>query len=68
MSAVPEPIEKLVERFDRNADTCKSPAYNETELRVEFVNPFWKALGWDVDNEAGYALAYRDAQFAAEGC
>jgi len=24
------------------------------------VNPFFKALGWDVDNEAGYAFAYRD--------
>lgn len=60
MPSVPNKIEELVERFDRNIDAYKSPAYNETELRVEFVNPFWKALGWDVDNHAGYAMAYRD--------
>ena len=45
MTAVPDVIKGLVERFDRNADTYKSPAYNETQLRVELVNPFWKALG-----------------------
>ena len=59
-SKIPEQIEKLVELFDRNIETYKSQAYDETTLRVEFVNPFWKALGWDVDNEAGYAMAYRD--------
>lgn len=26
--------------------------YNETEVRIDFVNPFFKLLGWDVDNEA----------------
>ncbi len=59
MTAVPDVVKRLVERFDRNADTYKSPAYNETQLRIEFVNPFWKALGWDVDNVDGRALAYR---------
>ena len=32
-----------------------SPRYNETQLRREFVDPFFKALGWDVDNESGYS-------------
>jgi hypothetical protein len=53
-------IQYLVEKFERNLDEYKHPSYNETLIRVEFVNPFWKALGWDVDNAAGYALAYRD--------
>jgi len=60
MTTAPRQIQRLVELFDRNSDQYKSPAYNETVLRVEFVNPFWKALGWDVDNEAGYAMQYRD--------
>jgi predicted type IV restriction endonuclease len=25
------------------------------KLRREFIDPFFKALGWDVDNEQGYA-------------
>ncbi len=60
MSDVPQSVLELVEKFDRNIDEYKNPRYNETLIRVEFVNPFFKALGWDVDNEKGYALAYRD--------
>jgi hypothetical protein len=44
-----EIIEKLIETFDKNIDRHKSSLYNETELRVEFVNPFFKALGLDLD-------------------
>jgi hypothetical protein len=29
-------------------------------LRREFLDPFFKALGWDIDNEQGYAEAYKD--------
>ena len=45
----------LVERFDRNIEAYQSPAYNETHLRKEFIDPFFEALGWDMTNKAGYA-------------
>ncbi|HDP98405.1 MAG TPA: type IV restriction endonuclease, partial [bacterium] len=60
MSNPPNIIAELVTKFERNLDEYRNPKYNETLIRIEFVNPFWKALGWDVDNEKGYALAYRD--------
>src|SRR5438034_4272337 len=53
-------IRELTERFERNKDAYRSPQYNETELRREFLDPFFKALGWDIDNEQGYAEAYKD--------
>jgi len=53
-------ITKLVEKFSRNIDEYKNPKYNETSVRIEFVNPFWEALGWDVHNKSGYAMAFRD--------
>jgi len=53
-------ISSLVERFERNIDAYNSPAYNETQLRIEFVDPFFEALGWDVTNKAGYAEQYKD--------
>jgi hypothetical protein len=53
-------ISSLVERFERNIDAYHSPAYNETQLRIEFVDPFFEALGWDVTNKAGYAEQYKD--------
>ena len=34
--------------------------YNETLVRREFIDPMFAALGWDIDNRAGYAEAYRD--------
>ena len=56
------PIEiiDLVDRFDRNREAYHSGRYNETQLRREFIDPFFKALGWDVDNTAGHAEAYKD--------
>jgi type I restriction-modification system DNA methylase subunit len=53
-------ISNLVERFDRNIGAYRNPAYNETQLRREFVDPFFEALGWDVTNKAGYAEQYKD--------
>ena len=57
---LPTEIRELAERFERNKDAYRSPQYNETQLRREFLDPFFKALGWDIDNEQGYAEAYKD--------
>jgi len=53
-------ISNLVERFERNIEAYRSPTYNETQLRREFIAPFFEALGWDVSNKAGYAEQYKD--------
>ena len=53
-------VERLVERFRENIESYKSSSYNETQTRREFIDPLFKALGWDVDNESGYAEAYKD--------
>ena len=58
--APPALIADLVERFARHRDAYRSGRYNETQLRREFIDPFFKALGWDIDNERGYAEAYKD--------
>jgi hypothetical protein len=56
----PRIIVDLVERFDRNRDAYRAGHYNETQLRREFIDPFFKALGWDIDNEQGNAENYKD--------
>ena len=53
-------VHELIERFGRNLPAYKQGRYNETQVRVEFIDPLFKALGWDVDNEQGYAEAYKD--------
>ena len=37
-----------------------SQSYNETQLRREFLDPFFEALGWDITNKQGYAEAYKE--------
>ena len=59
MSA-PQKVLDLVEVFDRNADAYESAAFKEAKLRQQFVNPLFKCLGWDMDNEQGFAEAYKD--------
>jgi predicted type IV restriction endonuclease len=47
-------VARLVERFRLN------PPTSEVATRIEFINPFFEALGWDVSNRAGYAEQYKE--------
>ncbi len=49
----PAIIHKLIETFEQNLESYRSTK-NETELRREFLDKFFTALGWDVANEKGY--------------
>jgi hypothetical protein len=43
-------VEKLIRRFDSDRIHYLSKNYSEVQARVDFVTPFFKALGWDVEN------------------
>ena len=43
----------LVERFARNLEQHRRAEYNEADVRHEFIEPFFEALGWDVHNVRG---------------
>ncbi|MGI6259885.1 MAG: Eco57I restriction-modification methylase domain-containing protein [Anaerolineaceae bacterium] len=58
--AAPETIHNLVSRFRDSRELLNSAHYNETQLRIEFLNPLFIELGWDVYNERNIALQYRD--------
>ena len=53
-------IFKLVERYREHREEYHHPYYNEQKTRQDFINPFFKALGWDIDNERGDSEAYRE--------
>ena len=53
-------VAELVERYRRDADQYTRGSYKEAQLRVEFVDPFFEALGWDVANVQGYAEPYKE--------
>jgi len=53
-------VSALVTRFEEQIDSYTNSGYNETQTRRDFIDPFFKALGWDIDNTNGYAEAYRE--------
>ncbi len=53
-------IKSLIDRFDRNIAQYKKTNYDEANTRVDFIDPFFEALGWDVANKQGYAEQYRE--------
>jgi fido (protein-threonine AMPylation protein)/predicted type IV restriction endonuclease len=60
MSQAPPIVATLIDRFEQNRESYKSQGYNETQVRREFLDPFFEALGWDVANKQGHAEAYKD--------
>ena len=50
----------LVERFKEQREAYLNPHYNEAQLRQEFLNPLFEALGWDIHNKRAYAEAYKE--------
>ena len=55
MSNTPSRVTELVETFDRHIEAYHSQQYNETQLRREFIDPFFEELGWDVTYKASNA-------------
>ena len=53
MGGAPKEVIELIERFERNIESYKGQGYNEAQVRKEFVDPFFEALGWDVANKGG---------------
>jgi type I restriction-modification system DNA methylase subunit len=56
----PKEIIELVERFEEHEEVYKNKDYKEAQLRVDFLNPFFNALGWDVYNTKSYDPEYRE--------
>jgi adenine-specific DNA-methyltransferase len=47
-----ERIGALVTDFRRHERDYLSPGYSEQDVRKDFIDKFWIALGWDVNHEA----------------
>jgi predicted type IV restriction endonuclease len=47
----PAKVLELIGVFERHAEEYESPDFKEVMLRQQFINPFFKSLGWDMENE-----------------
>jgi hypothetical protein len=55
-------LNRLVESFGNRVDELKRPSYVEAQLRDDFLNPFFRALGWDMENRAGLIQQKREVE------
>lgn len=53
-------IVDLVQRFRTHIKQYKSSATKEAEIRQQFIDPFWRALGWDVGDTRGVGPSEAD--------
>lgn len=53
-------LERLAASFAANEDEYTSPAYPEAQVRLDFIDPFFRALGWDIENRANLPYSKRD--------
>ncbi|TFH54366.1 MAG: restriction endonuclease subunit M [Methanothrix sp.] len=61
--AAPKEIVDLVERFENNYDAYKSLSYNEEDIKMDFINPLFEALGWDIGNKNNMPPELREVKF-----
>ena len=55
-------LNRLVESFGKRLTELKQPGYAEAQLRDDFLNPFFRALGWDMENRAGLIQKEREVE------
>ena len=55
----PDALLRLVDRFSQDHKVFLSGDYKEEQLRLEFLNPFFTALGWDMDNKQGLSETFK---------
>jgi type I restriction-modification system DNA methylase subunit len=55
-------LHSLVESFRKRRPFLKDEGYDEMQLRTDFLNSFWKALGWDVENRQRLAQSLREVE------
>ncbi|WP_044265343.1 Eco57I restriction-modification methylase domain-containing protein [Bacteroides timonensis] len=46
-------IHALVEKYESNRNFYRTPKFNETQVRNEFLDPLFEVLGWDIRNMSG---------------
>lgn len=55
-------LARLVAQFEKNFKHYQSAAYDEASVRQEFLDPLFRALGWDVENKRGLIPQHREVE------
>lgn len=58
-----EKIAELVAKFNNNKKFYTSKEFKEEEAKIEFINPMFEALGWDIHNKQGLGPNFKEVVF-----
>lgn len=53
-------INNLIKTFKDNFNQYKLSTYKEAQVRIEFIDKFFKAFGWDVNNKQGFSEQFKE--------
>lgn len=56
----PKELKELVARYAANRDDFRRGTFNETQTRIELIDPLFDLIGWDMANRNGYSEEYRE--------
>lgn len=58
-----EIMAEIVAKFENNKDFYTSNSFKEEEAKIEFINPMFEALGWDVHNKQKLGPSFKEVIF-----
>ncbi len=53
-------IHTIVEKYKQNRNFYRTPRFNETQVRNEFLDPLFEILGWDIRNTSSKSTSERE--------
>lgn len=56
----PKELKELVARYGANRHDFRKNTFNETQARIELIDPLFNLIGWDMANRKGYSDEYRE--------
>lgn len=55
-------LDRLCARFEQGRAGFMASDYSEARVRADFLDPFFRALGWDLENRQGLIQAHREVE------
>ena len=55
-------LAEKVRRFLENRNEYENPRFNEASTRAQFINPLFRALGWDIYNDKNLSEQYKEVE------
>lgn len=55
-------LSRLAIKFEEEFAAVTDPSYSEARLRQDYLDPFFRALGWDLENRQGLVQQQREVE------